>query len=107
MRNATILLASVLAVCLACPAGAQNPGEVTRGRAFAEKVCSSCHAVGPGQTFSPQPGLASFKIIANTPGMTGTALAVWLKTPHKTMPNFILEPQEIADVISYIVTLRD
>lgn len=48
-----------------------------------------------------------FKDVANNPGMTGTALAVWLQTSHPTMPNFILEKQDMLNVVAYILSLKD
>ena len=56
---------------------------------------------------SPRVGVATFKTIANTPGMTGTALAVWLRTPHKSMPNLIIEAEDRNNVIAYILSLGD
>jgi hypothetical protein len=38
--------------------------------------------------------------------MTGTALTVWFQTSHPTMPNLILTAAEKADVIAYILSLR-
>jgi mono/diheme cytochrome c family protein len=89
------------------PAAAQSDGIASRGAAYAEKNCARCHGVGPGDKFSPMPELAPFRIIANTPGMTGTAIAVWLRTPHKEMPNLMIEAGDRADLIAYIVSLRD
>ncbi len=39
--------------------------------------------------------------------MTATALAAFLRSPHPTMPNLILNDEEARDVISYILSLRD
>ena len=44
--------------------------------------------------------------IAAEPAYTEMALKVFLQTPHKLMPNFILTPEERDNVISYILTLR-
>ena len=49
----------------------------------------------------------SFQDIANTKGMTATALRVFLTTSHPKMPNLILTPEERSDVIAYILSLRD
>ena len=59
--------------------------------------------VRPIPTFVATP----FKDVANNPGMTGTALAVWLQTSHPTMPNFILEKQDMLNVVAYILSLKD
>jgi hypothetical protein len=44
--------------------------------------------------------------VANTTGMTATALAVWLTTSHPTMPNMVLDPQDRDNVIAYIISLK-
>lgn len=93
-------------MCLATAAQAQEAGDPRRGLAFAQGVCAECHAVLPTERTSPRPELATFATIANTPGMTGTALAVWLRTPHKSMPNLIIEQEDRNNVIAYIVSLR-
>jgi cytochrome c len=49
----------------------------------------------------------AFRDIANTSGMTATALRVFLTSSHPKMPNLILSPGEIADVSSYILSFRD
>ncbi|KAB2917101.1 MAG: cytochrome c [Hyphomicrobiaceae bacterium] len=87
-------------------AGAQELGDVRQGLAYARKVCAECHAVVPSQLASPNPDAPSFASVANTPGMTATALHVWLHTSHPTMPNLILEPDTVDDVVAYILSLR-
>jgi len=39
--------------------------------------------------------------------MTATALRVFLTTSPPNMPNLILTPDQIADVIAYILSLRE
>jgi hypothetical protein len=39
--------------------------------------------------------------------MTETALRVWLSTPHRTMPNIAIEPQDMDNVIAYVLSLKD
>jgi hypothetical protein len=39
--------------------------------------------------------------------MTGTALTVALRTSHETMPNLMLEREELRNVIAYILSLED
>lgn len=96
-----------MALAVSEPTSAQSDGVASRGAAYAENNCARCHGTGPGDKFSPMPGLAPFRIIANTPGMTATAIAVWLRTPHKDMPNLVIEADDRADLIAYIVSLRD
>ena len=91
------------------PVRAQSPeaGNADRGHAFAVRTCAGCHAIERGQPRTTKARPATFETIANTPGMTDMALSVWLRSPHPTMPNFILEPEQIRDVTAYIGTLRD
>jgi len=42
-----------------------------------------------------------------TKGMTAMALRVFLTTSHPKMPNLILAPEQITDVIAYILSLRE
>jgi hypothetical protein len=46
-----------------------------------------------------------FQTIANTAGMTATALRAFLQTPHPKMPNLILTPELSADVIAFLLSL--
>ena len=96
-----------LALVAAVPVAAQSGGDVSRGLAYAQKTCAECHAVLPSQTTSPRPGLATFKNVANTPGMTATAILVWLQTPHPTMPNLMIATSDRDDVIAYITSLKE
>jgi mono/diheme cytochrome c family protein len=77
-----------------------------RGFAYAQQVCSGCHAIEAGDMISPNPSARSFDAIANTPGMTSIALNAWLRTPHPSMPNFIIEQDRIDDLAAYIETLK-
>jgi cytochrome c len=91
----------------AASAHAQD-GDVAAGHAFARQACNTCHVVEAEQR---EPRLVvigpSFRDIANTRGMTVTALRVFLTTSHPKMPNLILTREEIADVSAYILSLRD
>ena len=86
---------------------AQDFGDVEAGHAFARQVCATCHAVEAEQTVSPHPGAPTFRAAANVPGMTGTALVVFLRTPHSDMPDLVLPPEKMRDVVAYILTLKD
>jgi mono/diheme cytochrome c family protein len=98
-----------LAIGIAMPAVAiaQERGDRERGRTHAENVCAVCHAIDPGEIHSPVAGLAGFEEIANTRGMTALALKVWFQSPHPSMPNFILAPEEIDNLVAYILSLKE
>ena len=40
------------------------------------------------------------------PGMTGIALSAMLNTSHRSMPNIMLEADEQANIIAYILSLK-
>ncbi len=63
--------------------------------------------VGPPD-LSPDLKAPRFKNVANTPGMTPTALMVWLQNAnHPTMPNLMIRGQELRNVAAYILSLKD
>jgi mono/diheme cytochrome c family protein len=82
-------------------------GDPDRGLAYAQKICAECHNVLPSDAASPNPLAAPFKKIANTPGMSITALTVWSRTSHLMMPNLIIAPNDMDDLIAYILSLKD
>jgi hypothetical protein len=44
--------------------------------------------------------------VAAEPSMTEYALRAFLKTPHPTMPNIMMKPDDMDDVVSYILSLK-
>jgi mono/diheme cytochrome c family protein len=82
-------------------------GDARKGLAYAHQVCSGCHNVLRTDAVSPNPQAPAFKKVANTPGMSITALTVWSRTTHPTMPNLVIELADMDDLIAYILSLRD
>ncbi len=98
------------AFAAAGPATAQQltGGDPQAGRAFALEACTPCHVVSSRQLAPPRFANAPrFHDIANAEAMNAMKLQALLSTPHPTMPNLVLSPDEAADVIAYIMTLRD
>ncbi len=99
-------------ICLALLAAttgrlqAQEEGDLRKGRALARDVCASCHAIEKGRP-SPIADAPTFEAIASTRGMSGRALGVALRRAHRTMPNYILEGDELTNVITYILSLKN
>ena len=104
-----ILILAGLIAASAYTANAQEAsGNSAAGREYAHEVCSPCHAVTAEQASQRTIAVApDFQTIANTPGMTATALRAFLQTPHPKMPNLILTPEHSADVIAFLLSLRD
>ena len=76
-----------------------------RGRILAQQWCAQCHGIPPNE-LSADANAPSFAAIARETSATEYALRVFLRTPHPTMPNFVLKPDDIDDLVSYIVSLR-
>ena len=97
-------LAAVLAIAAFHAHG--QVGDASAGHAFARQACVACHVVEAGKPAPRHTPIGpAFPAIANTPGMTATALHVFLTTSHPKMPNVILTPAEMDDVIAYILSL--
>jgi cytochrome c551/c552 len=88
-------LAAVLAT--AALSGQAQDGDVAAGHAFARESCNACHVVEAEQ-HAPRLIVIgpAFRDIANTRGITATALRVFLTTSHPKMLNLILTPEETA-----------
>jgi mono/diheme cytochrome c family protein len=103
LRYGLVALAALTA--LSIPAAAVELGNKEAGHAYAEKHCSGCHAIDKDATllFSDVP---SFQEIADTQGMSPQALVVWFQTSHPNMPDLIIPPDDMDNVIAYIMSLR-
>ena len=107
MSAKRLLLVALIAALI--PAGrgkAQEIGQAGHGRALAERLCAQCHAVKKQQKASPNQDAPPFGEIASAPGMTSIALSAALQTSHASMPNIMLEAEERADIIAYIISLK-
>ena len=111
-----LLLVLNLAMVLSVIAGAeaQDVGDVPMGEIgdpqvgfdYAHATCAACHAISEEK--SPVATAPRFKDVANTRGMTPTALMVWLQNAqHPTMPNLMIKGQELRNVAAYILSLKD
>jgi mono/diheme cytochrome c family protein len=68
-------LATLLTFSIAGSEGyAQEIGDTQNGLAWAQQVCSECHAIRRGQVRSPNTRSPTFSELATTPGMTVGAL---------------------------------
>ncbi|OFW71784.1 MAG: hypothetical protein A2W02_00250 [Alphaproteobacteria bacterium RBG_16_64_48] len=104
MKGVTLLAAAML-LASGYAAKAQD-ADIEAGAAYAGEVCAACHAVLPNETISPLPEAPTFQSVADTPGMTELALSVWLQSSHPTMPNIILEQDDMRNVVAYIRSLK-
>ena len=99
-----LLLLSVALAAATSARAAEDVGNPQAGFAYAKEVCSGCHGVSAEN--SPLPKATRFREVADRPGITGTALRVWMETSHPTMPNIIIEKQDMLNVIAYMLSLK-
>ena len=100
-------LVAVALFILPATAFAQEQGDAKQGRAFSERVCAECHAVGPEGGMSPNLSAKSFKKIASRRETTVISLAAWMQSEHENMPHLMLKPEDLNDVITYIMSLKE
>jgi mono/diheme cytochrome c family protein len=109
-----LILSLVMIIGATAFAEAQDVGNVPMGEIgdpqagfeYVQATCAACHAIGEEE--SPNPNAPSFKEAANTPGMTPTALIVWLQSAnHPAMPNIVIRGQDLRNVAAYILSLKN
>jgi len=83
---------------------AEQAGDPQAGFEYAHTYCATCHGIS--EENSPLPEATRFRLVADRPGMTATALQVWMQTSHPTMPNIIVAPKDMLNVIAYIISLK-
>ena len=103
-RLAAAILLSVLLSPAAWAAG--EVGNARLGLEYAKAHCVGCHAIAFDDIASPNPDAPPFKWVADTAGLTRTALVVFFQSPHPTMPNLVLGPEETDNMIAYIMSLK-
>ena len=77
-RRCAVVLSAAAMAATAFSAKAQD-GDVVAGHAFARETCRACHMVDPEARAPRRINIGpAFRDIANTPGMTATAIRVFL-----------------------------
>src|SRR4029077_948884 len=104
------LVAVLCALIMLCCGPALAAGDVKRGRLLVEMNCSACHAVGRGgrSPYAPAPPFRTLHEKYDVAGLA-EALAEGIVVGHtgpRQMPRFVLEPDQIDDVIAYLKLLE-
>ncbi|MBN8913825.1 MAG: cytochrome c [Rhizobiales bacterium] len=100
-------LAGLAACCLVATPVLAEPSLVEKGRQALESRCSRCHAIGlEGE--SPHEEAPPFREVVKRypPESLEESLAEGITSGHPDMPEFILAPDEIAAVVTYLHTLE-
>lgn len=98
------LSALILVAC--APAAMAQQTDPAPGRRLAERYCTSCHEIRPGETGAgPMATAPPFQLVARMPSTTQLSLHVFLSTSHAGMPNILLSEEEIDELAAYVVSL--
>jgi mono/diheme cytochrome c family protein len=96
-----ISLVAIAALAMASTgSGASAPGEN-----LVERSCGQCHAVKANQR-SANPSAPPFPEHAAHSSVTPYSLRVLLRSPHASMPNLMLNPEEMDEITGYILSLK-
>lgn len=95
----------IVAAILVLAGRERAKADAARGQVLAQQWCSQCHGVRPAEA-SVNPKAPAFVAIAAEPSATEYALRTFFRTPHPTMPNSIFEPDDIDDIVGYIISLE-
>jgi mono/diheme cytochrome c family protein len=115
MRTIALALGTLLCLTPHSVAFSQDSvGNPEAGQVVAVEVCSQCHAVLQGEGVDPHPDPLPFEElkplpfedIANTPGVTEMMLYAWMTSSHPTMPDIVLESDELRNIAAYILSLK-
>lgn len=88
------------------PAVAQSPA-AQRGLTFVRANCASCHSIDK-VSLSPLKAAPPFRTLHRRYPVESLeeALAEGIVTGHPSMPEFQLDPGQVADVIAYLKSLE-
>ena len=75
------------------------------GQNLADKWCVECHGVRADR-LSPNFAAPTFPDLAAEPSITEYSLRALLRSPHETMPHITFTPEQMDDIIDYIMSLK-
>jgi cytochrome c len=98
-----VLLAAALSTAMAPAAG--RSADLAAGELLADKWCAQCHEIRADRP-SPNPSAPTFPELATEPSITEYSLRALLRAPHETMPQLTFTPDQLDDIIGYIISLK-
>lgn len=103
LTSLMIFAASTLAAVADPPSDAQ----IEAGRLFITETCAGCHATGV-EGESPNPESPAFRFLGRRYPIIHLeeAFAEGIAVGHPGMPEFTLEPDQIAEVIAYLTSIQ-
>ena len=102
----TIAGCIAVVLCLTVPAIPINAKDQGAGKRFAETYCAKCHAIGPTGA-SPHAKAPPFRVIAARENIDDLqeAFAEGIVVGHEAMPEFELQPDQIAELLAFLKSL--
>ena len=94
-------------VSVAATTKAARLGDMDAGLKFATESCAQCHDITSRNPMNTASGAPTFYVIANASGVSRTSLFFWMQSSHPKMPGLMIEPQDLDNVIAYILSLKD
>jgi mono/diheme cytochrome c family protein len=106
-RGALLLAGAAALLSVMGAASAQNPA-AQRGLTFVRANCARCHAIDK-MSASPLAIAPPFRTLHKKYPIENLeeAMAEGITTGHPTMPEFRLDPGQIADVLAFLKTLEE
>jgi mono/diheme cytochrome c family protein len=101
MRARSIAFGALVSIVGVAPVFAQAYGAPATGERLAAETCAQCHSGVGGSGGAP-----AFVTIASMPSTTEQSLTAFLQTPHASMPDLIISPEDRSDLVAYILSLR-
>jgi mono/diheme cytochrome c family protein len=87
---------------------APRASDIENGYQIAEHYCSGCHAIGPAGE-SHHPMAPPFRTLSRNYPVNALeeAFAEGILVGHRDMPEFRLEPAQIADLVAYLQSIQE
>jgi mono/diheme cytochrome c family protein len=98
----------IISVALTTPVAADSGyGDRGAGERYARDICAICHAVDRPGEIPPLAKAAapSFFALAQRPGTSAMRLRAFLNEPKGVMHPLVVEPKELEDVVTFIMSL--
>ncbi|HEX2842534.1 MAG TPA: cytochrome c [Hyphomicrobium sp.] len=107
-RTTAMCLAASLGLALWSAPALSEPSGVDKGRMALETRCARCHAIG-AEGNSPHAQAPPFRDVMKryAPEDLEESLAEGISSGHPDMPEFVLAPYEISNVVAYLHSLAE
>lgn len=105
-HTTSMCLAASLCLALFSAPARSEPSGLDKGRMALETRCARCHAIG-AEGDSPHAQAPPFRDVMKryAPENLEETLAEGISSGHPDMPEFVLSPDEISNVVTYLNSL--